>query len=144
MIFRRFEYLQDFDSGQRNLKTRFAQFLVFFKHYFPPTLLSVPINQVLSRFVLPSGSLRMKIANRLILVATLFAGLAGCSYFQFPGVHKIYVQQGHIITEEMLDQIEPGLTKRQVRYVLGATLLADSFNDDERRVGKERTLGEAE
>ncbi len=72
----------------------------------------------------------MKIANRLILVATLFAGLAGCSYFQFPGVHKIYVQQGHIITEEMLDQLEPGLTKRQVRYVLGAPLLADSFNDD--------------
>ena len=72
----------------------------------------------------------MKIANRLILVATLFAGLAGCSYFQFPGVHKIYVQQGHIITDDMLEQLEPGLTKRQVRYVLGTPILADSFNDD--------------
>src|SRR5690625_7438866 len=129
MIFRRFEYLQDFDSGQRNLKTRFAQFLVFFKHYFPPTLLSVPINQVLSRFVLPSGSLRMKIANRLILAATLFAGLACCYYFQFPGVHKIYVQQVHIITEKMLDQHEPGMKKRQIRYVLCAPLLIDSFNE---------------
>ncbi|MDQ2076357.1 outer membrane protein assembly factor BamE [Marinimicrobium sp. ABcell2] len=72
----------------------------------------------------------MKIASRLILVAALLASLAGCSYFQFPGVHKIYIQQGHIVTQDMLDQLEPGLTKRQVRYVLGTPLLADSFNED--------------
>jgi outer membrane protein assembly factor BamE len=72
----------------------------------------------------------MKLASRLLLVSALFASLAGCSYFQFPGVHKIYVQQGHIVTQEMIDQLEPGLTKRQVRYVLGTPLLADNFNDD--------------
>lgn len=72
----------------------------------------------------------MKIASKLSLVAVVFASLMGCSYFQFPGVHKIYVQQGHIITQEMIDQLEPGMTKRQVRYVLGTPLLADGFNED--------------
>lgn len=72
----------------------------------------------------------MKIASKLSLVAVLFASLTGCSYFQFPGVHKIYVQQGHIITQEMIDQLETGMTKRQVRFVLGTPLLEDSFNQD--------------
>ncbi|WP_051235032.1 outer membrane protein assembly factor BamE [Marinimicrobium agarilyticum] len=72
----------------------------------------------------------MKIASKLSLVAVLFASLTGCSYFQFPGVHKIYVQQGHIITEEMLEQLETGMTKRQVRFVLGTPLLEDEFNQD--------------
>ncbi|MBU2884485.1 outer membrane protein assembly factor BamE [Gilvimarinus agarilyticus] len=56
--------------------------------------------------------------------------LAGCQYFQFPGVHKINVQQGHIITQEMIEQLEPGMSKRQVRFVLGTPLIADVFNDD--------------
>ncbi|WP_347331806.1 outer membrane protein assembly factor BamE [Marinimicrobium locisalis] len=72
----------------------------------------------------------MKIASKLSLVAVLFASLMGCSYFQFPGVHKIYVQQGHIITSEMLEQLETGMTKRQVRFVLGTPLLEDEFNQD--------------
>lgn len=72
----------------------------------------------------------MKIASKLSLVAVLFASLMGCSYFQFPGVHKIYVQQGHIITREMLEQLETGMTKRQVRFVLGTPLLEDEFNPD--------------
>jgi outer membrane protein assembly factor BamE len=54
----------------------------------------------------------------------------GCQYFQFPGVHKINVQQGHILTEEMITQLKPGLNKRQVRFILGTPLINDIFNDD--------------
>lgn len=72
----------------------------------------------------------MKIASRLILVAIVIASLAGCTNFRFPGVHKINIQQGHIITEEMVQQLQPGMTKRQVRFVLGNSLLPNTFNDD--------------
>lgn len=72
----------------------------------------------------------MKIASRLLLVAVVIASLAGCSYFRFPGVHKINIQQGHIITQEMVDQLKVGMTKRQVRFVLGNSLLPNTFNDD--------------
>ena|SRR5690606_5115515 len=72
----------------------------------------------------------MKLASRYLLVAVVIAGLAGCSYFRFPGVHKINIQQGHIITEEMVAQLQTGQTKRQVRFVLGNSLLPNTFNDD--------------
>lgn len=72
----------------------------------------------------------MKLASRYLLVAVVIAGLAGCSNFRFPGVHKINIQQGHIITEEMVQKLEVGQTKRQVRFVLGNTLLRNTFNDD--------------
>ena len=56
--------------------------------------------------------------------------LSGCSYFQFPGVHKVEVQQGNIVTQDMVDQLRQGMTKAQVRYVMGTPLIADSFNQD--------------
>ena len=56
--------------------------------------------------------------------------LGGCNYFQFPGVYRIYVQQGNIVTAEMVDQLEAGMTKRQVRFVLGTPLVEDTFHAD--------------
>ena len=52
--------------------------------------------------------------------------LAGCA--EFPGVYKIDVPQGNIITQEMVDQLRPGMTQSQVRYVMGTPLITDSFN----------------
>lgn len=72
----------------------------------------------------------MKLASRYLLVAVVIVSLAGCSNFRFPGVHKINIQQGHIITEDMVAQLEVGQTKRQVRFVLGNSLLPDTFNDN--------------
>jgi len=64
-----------------------------------------------------------------VLFAAVLA-LAGCSYFQFPGVHRVEVQQGNIITDEMVAQLRPGMTKSQVRYIMGTPLIADTFNQD--------------
>ena len=72
----------------------------------------------------------MKIASHLILVAIVIASLTGCKNFRFPGVHKINIQQGHIITQEMVDELKTGMSKSQVRFVLGNSLLPNTFNDD--------------
>jgi outer membrane protein assembly factor BamE len=68
--------------------------------------------------------------SRRLLAAVVIISLAGCSYFQFPGVHKFHIQQGHIITQEMIDQLQPGMTRRQVAFVLGNPLLPDTFNEN--------------
>ena len=47
-----------------------------------------------------------------------------------PFVYKMTVQQGNIVTEEMVDQLEYGMTKSQVRFLLGTPLLADMFHSD--------------
>ncbi len=72
----------------------------------------------------------MKSVKTHILLLAFFASLTGCQYFQFPGVHKINVQQGHILTNDMLSQLEPGMTRGQIRYLLGTPLVNDLFNDD--------------
>ena len=61
----------------------------------------------------------------------LLAGLVGCgSNFGFPGVYRINVEQGNVVTEEMVEQLRPGLNRRQVRYIMGTPLIEDSFHED--------------
>jgi len=61
--------------------------------------------------------------------------LAGCSTFSnvlpspsFSFVHKIDIQQGAVITQEMVAQLRPGMTREQVRFVLGTPPLTDVFH----------------
>jgi len=56
------------------------------------------------------------------------AFISACSTTQFPGVHRITVQQGNVITQSMIDKLKPGMTKSQVRYVLGNPIVDDSLN----------------
>ena len=42
--------------------------------------------------------------------------------------YRVNVQQGNFISSEMLAKIQPGMTKEQVRFVLGTPLLTDMFH----------------
>lgn len=66
--------------------------------------------------------------SKLLLTSLTFAGLlalAGCS---FPGVYKIDIQQGNVVTQDMIDQLRPGMTRRQVRFIMGNPLITDTFH----------------
>ncbi len=66
--------------------------------------------------------------TKLLLTSLTLVGLlalAGCS---FPGVYKIDIQQGNVVTQDMIDQLRPGMTRRQVRFIMGNPLLQDTFN----------------
>jgi outer membrane protein assembly factor BamE len=67
-----------------------------------------------------------KILISLVLGLTLV--LNGCSNFSL--VHVPDIQQGNIITSEMVAQLETGMSKRQVRFLLGTPLLQDVFHRD--------------
>lgn len=70
---------------------------------------------------------------KLAAVAASACLLAACgtvSSFSFPGVYRIDIPQGNIITQEMVDQLRPGLTKRQVTFILGTPLVRDTFDQD--------------
>ncbi len=47
-----------------------------------------------------------------------------------PWVYKIDIQQGNVVTQEMVDQLEPGMEQRQVAYLLGSPMIADPFHQD--------------
>ena len=50
---------------------------------------------------------------------------------KIPRVYKLSVQQGNVITKEMVDRLEPGMTRNQVEYVMGRPVLKDPFDDDQ-------------
>ena len=56
--------------------------------------------------------------------------LSACGSLEFPGVYKLTIQQGNIVSQEMIDRLKPGMTRSQVQFVLGNPVLADSFERD--------------
>ena len=45
-----------------------------------------------------------------------------------PGVYSIDIEQGNIINQDMVDQLRPKMTKRQVLYIMGSSMLVDVFH----------------
>ncbi len=62
------------------------------------------------------------------LSLAVLLSLSACSTDKIPGVYRIDIQQGNDVTQEMLNQLEPGMTKNQVAYVMGTPLLIDTFH----------------
>ncbi|MGD8587350.1 MAG: outer membrane protein assembly factor BamE [Chromatiales bacterium] len=67
------------------------------------------------------------------ILITLILGLTltGCSsWSDLSLVHTPDIQQGNIITPEQVAELKPGMSKRQVRFVLGTPLLRDVFHQE--------------
>jgi outer membrane protein assembly factor BamE len=85
----------------------------------------------MTRLALPRPPFRLLLAAPLLLLA------AGCDSLQrsdsFLGVitpYRVDIVQGNAVTREQVALIRPGLTRLQVRDVLGSPLLADPFHAD--------------
>jgi outer membrane protein assembly factor BamE len=77
----------------------------------------------------PLHRLRRRASRWLIGVVALGC-IAGCSAIRFPGVHRVIIHQGNLVSQTMVDRLRPGMTKSQVRYVLGNPIIDDSLNQD--------------
>ena len=62
----------------------------------------------------------------------LVALLPACSVPRIPGItpYKVEIQQGNFVSQDMVAQLKPGMSKEQVRFVLGTPLLTDIFHGD--------------
>ena len=58
--------------------------------------------------------------------------LVGCSLpnIQLPRLYKVTVQQGNVITQEMVNQLKPGMTRSQVAFIMGEPVLRNTFNEN--------------
>jgi outer membrane protein assembly factor BamE len=71
--------------------------------------------------------------HSILLIVLL---LAGCR--QMPTLpvlpaltpYKIDIQQGNVVTQEMVAKLKPGMTQSQVRFILGTPLVVDAFHKD--------------
>jgi outer membrane protein assembly factor BamE len=63
---------------------------------------------------------------RLVPLALI---LAACSSVNVPiSPYRIDVQQGNALEQESVDKLKPGMTRSQVRFLLGTPLLVDPFH----------------
>jgi len=69
------------------------------------------------------------------LVALGTLGLHGCGSLargmESGGVtYRIPIQQGNVLDQERVNQLQPGMAKRQVRHLMGTPMLVDPFHQD--------------
>ena len=83
-------------------------------------------------------------AVRRGLLLAAVAGLSGCQYLpslptpnwsaeRFLGVvtpYRVEVVQGNVVTSEQAEAVKPGMSRAQVRDILGSPLVADVFHAD--------------
>jgi outer membrane protein assembly factor BamE len=70
---------------------------------------------------------------RLVLAVAAAVLVAACSGVpRIPGItpYKMDIQQGNFVSQEMVAQLKPGMTREQVRFILGTPLVADIFHAD--------------
>jgi outer membrane protein assembly factor BamE len=76
---------------------------------------------------MPAGIILHRIRMRSVLasLAALLLGtaLGGC-------VYRMDVQQGNYLEGKTVDQLQVGMTRTQVRYLLGTPLVPDVFDKD--------------
>ncbi|MEX2479815.1 MAG: outer membrane protein assembly factor BamE [Gammaproteobacteria bacterium] len=76
----------------------------------------------------------------VVLVLASLLVLGGCSGSGIPGlsrlpsprdlpfIHKIDIQQGNVITQDMLAQLTPQMDKKKVLFIMGSPIIEDTFN----------------
>ncbi|MDN6321692.1 MAG: outer membrane protein assembly factor BamE [Halomonas sp.] len=67
----------------------------------------------------------MQKLTRIITLSIALTVVSGCSYV---GVYKRDIPQGNLVTQEMVSQLQPGMTQEQVTYVMGRPLLEAPFD----------------
>lgn len=66
---------------------------------------------------------------RIFLSALAVLSLSACSYVpRIVTEYRIDVQQGNVLSQEMVSQLKPGQTRDQVRFILGTPILTDMFH----------------
>ena len=61
---------------------------------------------------------------RILTILLGFIFISACSV---PQVYKLTVQQGNIVTQDMLDELKEGMTPRQVAYIMGTPLIKSPY-----------------
>ena len=67
--------------------------------------------------------------RHFLISALLLSLAAGCSGGKF-GPYRIDVQQGNALDQESVARLKPGLSRSQVRFLLGTPLVVDPFRTD--------------
>lgn len=74
----------------------------------------------------------MRYYSACLLAVAASLSLSSCTTIltNLPGVYTVDVHQGNMIDQDMVDQLRPNMTKRQVLYIMGSPMLMDYFHQN--------------
>jgi len=107
-----FEDLEDFQPGRRYLEPNVAQILLFHNDFTMPVL---SFNLIMTLRRTPHH------AKTAVVVLALSLALSAC-------VYRIDIQQGNLLEEDSVAQVEVGMSRSAVEFLLGTPMVADSFH----------------
>ena len=64
------------------------------------------------------------------LALLLSLQLSACNYSWIPFTYRQDIHQGNVVSQEMVDQLRPGMSQRQVAFIMGSPMLVDPFHDE--------------
>jgi outer membrane protein assembly factor BamE len=76
---------------------------------------------------------KVMVMRHLIVLSLVVISLLSVSCTsQLPSFrpYKMDIQQGNVVTSKMMMQLRPGMTKSQVRFIMGTPLIQDSFHSN--------------
>jgi outer membrane protein assembly factor BamE len=118
--------VEDFQSWQRHFEACIAQVVAFAgRGGFQALRHAVPSGMIQVRLSIISWlrTTLTKIFQRVLLGMALGALASGC-------VYRINIQQGNFLDQSAVEQVKAGMTRSQVRYLLGTPMVADPFVKD--------------
>lgn len=65
----------------------------------------------------------MRKTSRGVALAVCALSLSAC-------VYRMNIQQGNLLEEDTIDQVEIGMSRSAVEFLLGTPMVADSFHED--------------
>ena len=69
-------------------------------------------------------------ARLTALLAIALLALGGCNYAPKVNPYRMELLQGNYVTQDMVSKLQPGMTRDQVKFILGTPLLVDTFRDN--------------
>ena len=125
-----FQHFQNLEPGKRNFEASFLDVLGCHRASAAPlernlfgTAMYKTKTLLYHRAHPARASCQMKFKFCLVLICLL--AMQGCNL-----VYKVNVQQGNILDQDLVDDLKPGMTKRQVELVLGTPAVSSPFRQD--------------
>ncbi len=75
------------------------------------------------RAVKPAANGTRLLLRTLLIVVLTLTLCVGC-------VYRMNIQQGNLLEESAVDQVEVGMTRSQVQFLLGTPMVSDAFRRD--------------
>jgi outer membrane protein assembly factor BamE len=72
----------------------------------------------------------MRAIASLVVYISVAVAVAGCSPGRLPFTYSMEIQQGTIIDPAQVERLRPGMTRRQVEFLMGSPVLTAPFSDE--------------